>query len=230
MWSGTLELAGAVHHRSIRSGPAPFPTLSVPVPSLRRLRAVPDPPAAAAPAEGQAGSLLGRVAQGDQAAFAELYDEVAPLVHGIVLRVVRDAAQAEEVTQEVLVELWRLAPRYDAASGSVRAWAATMAHRRAVDRVRSEQSRRDRQERVGQLRTAEIDSTVAEVEERLEHEEVRLALDALTPVQRRTVELAYFGGHTYREVAALLDLPEGTVKTRIRDGLLRLRASLGTTP
>jgi RNA polymerase sigma-70 factor, ECF subfamily len=208
----------------------PWPKLPPDVNPLRRLRAVPDRPDLPQDPEQRAAALMQQIARGDQEAFAELYDVLAGLVHGIVLRVVRDPAQSEEVTQEVMVELWRHAPRYDPASGSVRSWAATMAHRRAVDRVRSEQAGRDRQERVGRLQTAGVDSTSEEVEDQLDRERVARALDTLTPLQRRTVELAYYGGHTYREVAVLLDVPEGTVKTRIRDGLIRLRDTLGVVP
>lgn len=180
--------------------------------------------------EGRAAELLRRVARGDEQAFAALYDELARLVHGIVLRVLRDPSQSEEVTQEVLVELWRLAPRYDRSKGSVRSWAATVAHRRAVDRVRSEQASRARDDRSGRLEITETDTVASDVEDRLDRERVVKALEELTPLQRQSVELAYYGGHTYREVAVLLDIPEGTVKTRIRDGLTRLRDQLGATP
>ena len=95
--------------------------------------------------EDTAGALLRRAGRGDQAAFADLFDELSPMVHGVVLKVVRDPSQAEEVAQEVFVELWRLAARFDGSKGSARSWAATLAHRRAIDRVRSEQSARDRQ-------------------------------------------------------------------------------------
>lgn len=175
-------------------------------------------------------ALLRRAGRGDQAAFAQLYDELAPLVHGVVLKVVRDPAQSEEVTQEVFVELWRLAARHDSAKGSVRSWAATMAHRRAIDRVRSEQSARDRVTReVGNL-VPDHDDVVPQVETKLDQARLRRALDQLSPAQREALELAYFGGHTYREVAVLLDVAEGTVKTRIRDGMIRLRDELGGRP
>lgn len=177
-------------------------------------------------------ALIQRVGRGDQAAFAELYDATAPLVHGVVRRIVRDPAHSEEVTQEVFVELWRIAPRFDADRGTVSAWVATIAHRRAVDRVRTEQAARDRVER--EARKAErpedvVADAVVDVDQRdFDRRRVRRALDRLTPMQREAVELAYFGGHTYREVAVLLDVPEGTIKTRIRDGMIRLRDELGT--
>lgn len=184
-----------------------------------------------APPSDPLGRLLRLAGLGDQAAFGELYDSISGLVHGIVLKVVRDPSQTEEVVQEVFVEIWRLAPRYDAERGTVIGWAATIAHRRAVDRVRSEQSTRVRNEREMSKVTIEHDSVSDEVVEndhsQFERRRVRKALDKLTDMQRQAVELAYFGGHTYREVAVLLDTPEGTIKTRIRDGMIRLRDELG---
>lgn len=176
--------------------------------------------------------LMQRAGRGDQDAFAELYDATAGLVHGIVVRVVRDPAQSEEVAQEVFVEIWRLAPRFDGTRGTVTSWMATMAHRRAVDRVRSEQSSRDRVEREGAKvvvddHDAAAEPVVARDHAEFERRRVRKALDRLTDMQREAVELAYFGGHTYREVAVLLGEPEGTIKTRIRDGMIRLRDELG---
>jgi RNA polymerase sigma-70 factor (ECF subfamily) len=173
------------------------------------------------------GVLLRRAGRGDQSAFAELYDSLAPLLYGIVLKVVRDPSQTEEVTQEAFVELWRLAPRYDDSRGSVRSWAATLAHRRAIDRVRSEQASRDRIEREGQKRPIQTDDVDEQVVLNIEGTRVRKALERLTEIQRQAVELAYFGGHSYREVALILDVAEGTIKTRIRDGMIRLRDELG---
>ena len=168
-----------------------------------------------------------RVAQGDEAAFAELYDHLSPLVYGVVLKVLRDPAQSEEVAQEVFVELWRTATRFDRSKASVRTWASTVAHRRAVDRVRSEQASRERDDRDAVRVVVPHDSVVAEVESSIDQHRVRKALATLTESQRQAVELAYFGGNTYREVAVLLGVPEGTVKTRIRDGMIRLRDELG---
>lgn len=172
-------------------------------------------------------NLLTRAGRGDQPAFAELYEATSALVYGIVLKVMRDPSQAEEVTQEVFVEIWRLAPRYETDRGSVKSWIATIAHRRAVDRVRSEQSHRDRTDVVGRQVDRDHDSVTEIVLDRLDRSRVIAGLDLLTDDQRIAVELAYFGGHTYREVAVLLDAAEGTVKGRIRDGLIKLRDHLG---
>lgn len=173
-------------------------------------------------------ALIARAAKGDHDAFAQLYDRVCAQVHGLVRRVLRDPAQADEVTQEVLLEVWRTATRFDPARGGGITWILTIAHRRAVDRVRSEQASRDRIERVaaGQ-HERDVDVVVEAVDLRLEQQQVRKALDDLTDLQREALELAYYGGYTYREVADLLDAPLGTVKTRLRDGLIRLRDALG---
>lgn len=174
--------------------------------------------------------LLRQVARGDQAAFAAVYDRYAGVVFGVIRRVVRDPAQSEEVAQEVMVEAWRTAVRFDPDRGSVRTWLCTMAHRRAVDRVRSEQSSRERTERVGrETHDPDHDHVSESVVIRIEHQQVRDALATLTDLQREAVALAYFGGYTYREVAELLDAPLGTVKTRMRDGLIRLRDAMGVT-
>ncbi len=210
-------------------------------PFRRRDDADVDPPAHAPPtADASTGArpddraqrlvvLMGRTARGDRAAFAELYDELSPLLHGIVVRVLRNPAIGEEVTQEVFLEIWRLAPRFDGNRGSVTSWAASIAHRRAVDRVRSEQAARDREQREHALAPEPSDALADAVEERAQNDRVRRALDELTDTQRAAIELAYFGGHTYRDVAVLLGIPEGTAKTRIRDGIIRLRDHLGVT-
>ncbi|MEO8267614.1 MAG: ECF RNA polymerase sigma factor SigK [Ilumatobacteraceae bacterium] len=173
------------------------------------------------------GTLLSRAGRGDQSAFAELYDQLASLLYGVVVKVVRDPSQSEEVTQEAFIELWRLAPRYDATRGSVRSWAVTLAHRRAIDRVRSEQASRDRTEREAHKRPIQSSDVAEQVVANIDGTRVRKALERLTEMQRQAVELAYFGGHSYREVALLLDVAEGTIKTRIRDGMIRLRDELG---
>lgn len=193
---------------------------------LRAMRA--RPVDVAADVSDPIGELLRRAGRGDQSAFAELYDVLSPLVYGVVLKVVRDPSQAEEVAQEVFVELWRLAARFDGTKGSAKTWAATLAHRRAIDRVRSEQASRVRQDRdANQTIRTERDVVAAEVESSFDQVRVRRALLQLSELQREAVELAYFGGHTYREVAVLLNVAEGTVKSRIRDGMIRLRDELG---
>ena len=174
--------------------------------------------------------LLTRVARGDGPAFELLYDRIANSVYGVIRRVLRDPAQSEEVTQEVLVEVWRFATRFDPERGSATTWIHTMAHRRAIDRVRSAQASHDRDEKVARRDQVTAYDEVAErVEARLEQQHVRRCLEHLTDLQRESVTLAYFGGYTYREVAEILDVPLGTVKTRMRDGLIRLRDCLGVT-
>ncbi len=171
--------------------------------------------------------LLRRVSTGDHAAFADVYDELSPMVFGIAKRVARDSAHAEEITQEVFVDLWRLAARFDAGKGNVRSWAATIAHRRAVDRVRSEQAHRNR-ERSEALTlptaTSGPDELAVDGESR---QRAVLALGQLSAPQREALELAYYGGLTHVEIADQLGIALGTAKTRIRDGLLRLRSVLG---
>ncbi len=166
-----------------------------------------------------------RVARGDAEAFSELYDQTSSMVYGLALRVVRSEAMAEEVTQEVFLQVWRQASGFDAQRGSVKSWMATLAHRRAVDVVRRSQSARDRELKVP------ADGPSADVAEMAilddERDRVRAALGSLTDLQFQVIEMAYFGGLTYREVAERLDTPLATVKTRIRDGLTRLRSALG---
>ena len=171
-----------------------------------------------------------RAARGDQAAFAEVYDLTQARLHGVVLSVVRNAAIAEEVTQEVYVEVWRQAPRFDPSRGSVMSWASTIARRRAVDRVRSEQARTNREDRQLPPMAPPDDHLADDAAERLDNARVHEALATLSDGQRDAVTLAYFSGYSYRQVADVLDLPEGTVKTRIRSGLRKLRDHLGAMP
>ena len=170
--------------------------------------------------------LLAQVARGDRAAFEVVYDLVAAPVYGTVRSVVRDPSLSEEVTQEVLLEVWRAAPRFDACKGSPMAWVTTIAHRRAVDRVRSEQRSAERQRRAAAPLIA-YDDVTETVEGNLDRERVRRCLGSLTELQREAITLAYYGGYTYREVAGLLGVAAGTVSTRMRDGLIRLRDCLG---
>ncbi|MFF4852546.1 ECF RNA polymerase sigma factor SigK [Streptomyces sp. NPDC001194] len=174
--------------------------------------------------------LMQQVARGDKQAFSALYDALAPMVFGIVVRVVRDPAQSEEVAQEVMIDLWRQAARYRPEAGSVNTWASTIAHRRAVDRVRSAQATADREQaQAAREHQTAFDEVAEEVETRLASEQVRRCLRGLTELQRQAVTLAYYGGLTYREVAQTLRTPLPTIKTRMRDGLIRLRDCMGVT-
>jgi RNA polymerase sigma-70 factor, ECF subfamily len=172
--------------------------------------------------------LLRRSGRADEAAFAELYDATVKRVFGLAVRVVRDPAQAEEVTQESFLEIWRTAGRYDADRGSPLGWLLTITHRKAVDRVRSAEASTRRDTTYHQEnQPVDHDSTAEAAQASLEAHRVRGALATLTEVQREAVGLAYFGGYTHTEVATMLDLPVGTAKTRIRDGLIRLRDAMG---
>jgi RNA polymerase sigma-70 factor (ECF subfamily) len=172
--------------------------------------------------------LLGQVAHGDHRAFELVYAELAAPVYGLVRQVLRDPAQSEEVAQEVLLEVWRTASRYDPDRGSAAAWALTIAHRRAVDRVRAENACTRREQKAADPAADERD--VAEVvAATLEHQRVRRCLDGLTDLQRESIKLAYYGGYSYPQVATLLGVALGTVKTRIRDGLIRMRDCMGVT-
>jgi RNA polymerase sigma-70 factor, ECF subfamily len=172
--------------------------------------------------------LLARVAGGDQDAFADLYDQTASRVLGLVQRLLVDHAQSEEVTQEVFLEIWQTAPRYAADRGSAITWILTMAHRRAVDRVRASEASRQRDLRIGVRDHVDGHDDVAEQAEiRLENVRVERALSRLSEAHREAVTLAYYGGLTQREVSDRLGVPLGTVKTRLRDGMIRLRNELG---
>lgn len=173
---------------------------------------------------------LARIAEGDKRAFTELYDATASRIYGMVRRLLVDPAQSEEVTQEIYLEIWQTASRYKPERGSAMSWMLTMAHRRAVDRVRASQSSRDRDSKVG-IRDfdREYDQVAEHVEITLEGERVKRALRGLTELQRQAVELAYYRGLSHSEIAAELHVPVGTIKTRIRDGMIRLRDALGVT-
>ena len=174
------------------------------------------------------GQLLHRAAKGDQQAFAELYDLTSSRVFGLAVRVVRDPAQAEEVTQEAFLEVWKTSSRFDPARGSALSWLMTICHRKAVDRVRSAEASTRRDTSFHQQnQTIDHDVTADAAQASMEAQRVRGALKGLTEVQREAIELAYFGGYTHSEVAGILNLPVGTAKTRIRDGLIRLRDKMG---
>jgi len=172
--------------------------------------------------------LLRRERRGDEGAFAEWYDATSARAFGLAVRVLRDPAQAEEVTQESYLECWRHAARFDSAKGSAISWLLTIVHRKAVDRVRSAESAGRRDVAYGQReRSVPHDETAEAAAASIEATRVRAALADLTAKQREAVELAFLGGYTHTEVASMLDLPIGTAKTRIRDGLIRLRDALG---
>ncbi len=165
---------------------------------------------------------------GDETAFARLYDASSSRLYGLILRVVRDPAQADEVTQEAFLDVWRTSARFDPTAGSAMGWMLTIAHRKAVDRVRSAQAASNREHHYGATsQDRSFDATAERAETSLDAQRVRRALGSLTETQRGAVELAYLGGYTHTEVAALLGVPLGTAKTRIRDGLIRLRDTLG---
>jgi RNA polymerase sigma-70 factor (ECF subfamily) len=172
--------------------------------------------------------LLRRASRGDEAAFAELYDATSSRAFGLAVRVLRDRAQAEEVTQESYLDCWRHASRFDVAKGSAISWLLTIVHRKAVDRVRSAEASGRRDAAYGHRElTVPHDETAEAATASLEAGRVRTALAHLTTKQREAVELAFLGGYTHTEVASMLDLPIGTAKTRIRDGLIRMRDALG---
>jgi RNA polymerase sigma-70 factor (ECF subfamily) len=183
-------------------------------------------PAEGAP-EPDLDSLLGSVARGDQAAFEVVYDRIAGPVYGLIRKVVRDPAQSEEVAQEVLLEIWRSASRFDPVKGSAMTWAMMIAHRRAVDRVRSASAQTERDQKSAAVTAIAIDEVAETVEANLDRERVRRCLGTLTEIQRESVTLAYYGGYSYPEVARKLDVALGTIKTRIRDGLIRMRDCMG---
>jgi len=188
----------------------------------------PAPRTSAPSANEELAKLLKACSLGEEAAFAKLYDATAARLFGLVLRTVRDRAQAEEVTQDAYLDIWRNSSRFDPDRGSAMSWLMTIGHRKAVDRVRSAEAARLRDTAYeAREQAAPFDQTIEDAHRNLDGQRVRRALDTLTETQRGALELAYFGGYTHREVAAMMNLPLGTAKTRIRDGLIRLRDTLG---
>jgi len=186
-------------------------------------------PGPAKRADADLDALLTLVARGDQGAFEALYERLARPAYGLIRKVLRDPAQSEEVVQEVLLEVWRTASRFDPARGGAATWVLTIAHRRAVDRVRSEAAAAGREQRTSQAAGAARDDVADSVEATLDAELRRRCLEGLSDVQRESITLAYYGGYTYPEVAKLLEVALGTIKSRIRDGLNRLRDCLGVS-
>ncbi|HNF05415.1 MAG TPA: ECF RNA polymerase sigma factor SigK [Mycobacterium sp.] len=173
-------------------------------------------------------ALLRRVAQRDADAFAAFYDATRARVYGLVTRVLRDRGYSEETTQDVYLQVWRTAESYDPASGTALAWLLTLAHRRAVDRVRSEQAASQRESRYG---AATVETATDEVSDAVissdEQRQVASCLEGLTDVQRECIELAYYRGMTYVQVSERLSANLATVKSRMRDALRGLRNCLG---
>ena len=173
--------------------------------------------------------LLRLVAVGDQSAFELVYRQLARPAYGVIRRVLRDPAQSEEVTQEVLLEVWRTASRFDPAAGSAATWVLTIAHRRAVDRVRTDSAASAREQKTAWVEAGPADQVADIVEAHLDRQRVRRCLEGLTEVQRQSITLAYYGGYTYRQVADQLGATLAAIKSRIRDGLLRMRDCLGVS-
>jgi RNA polymerase sigma-70 factor, ECF subfamily len=173
-------------------------------------------------------ALLRRVARRDNDAFAEFYDDTRSRVYGLVTRVLRDPGYSEETTQEVYLQVWRSAENFDPTAGSALSWLMTLAHRRAVDRVRSEQAASQRESRYG---ASSVDTPTDHVSDtvilRDEREQVIQCLDGLTDLQRQCIQMAYYDGLTYVQVSERLAANLATVKSRMRDALRGLRNCLG---
>lgn len=171
--------------------------------------------------------LMTMVARGDETAFSAVYDQMGASVYGLARRVIRDPSRAEEVAQEVFLQIWQTAARFDPARGQAKSWILTLSHRRAVDAVRHDQAATNRDLKYDWSGGPDYDQVEEEVTVNLEHEQVRKCLGGLTDLQREAVDLAYYKGYTYAEVASVLDVNPATIKTRMRDGLVRLRDCMG---
>ena len=194
-------------------------------PDLPGLASVPSRP----DGEQDGDQLLRLVAVGDQQAFELLYRQLARPAYGVIRRVLRDPAQSEEVTQEVMLEVWRTATRFDPAMSGAATWVLTIAHRRAVDRVRTEVAAAEREQKTAWADLGPGDEVADLVETNLDRDRVRRCLGDLTEVQRQSITLAYYGGYTYRQVSMLVDATLAAIKSRIRDGLSRMRDCLGVS-
>jgi RNA polymerase sigma-70 factor, ECF subfamily len=216
----------AGRHRAGRGpGPAePGPGPAEPGPHAAEPAAA--EPAAAGHDDADLDNLLTLVARDDRSAFEAVYAKLAGPAYGLIRKVLRDPAQSEEVTQEVLLEVWRTASRFDPGRGSATAWVLTIAHRRAVDRVRSETAAAERERKIP-LGPDPVIEVAESVESSVNAEQVRRCMAGLTDLQREAITLAYYGGYTYPQVATVLKVGLATVKSRIRGGLIRLRGCLG---
>lgn len=168
--------------------------------------------------------LLQATAQGDHDAFNLVYEQLYDQVYSMIRAVLRDCSQSEEVAQEVLLEIWQIAFRYDPGKGGAIAWVLTIARRRAIDRVRSAAAAAGRERRTAVVSYQDQVSEL--VEDILECDQLRRCLGRLSTLQREAIVLAFYDGHTYLQVADMLQVPLGTVKARIRDGLNKLRAGM----
>ncbi|WP_018180541.1 ECF RNA polymerase sigma factor SigK [Jongsikchunia kroppenstedtii] len=182
-----------------------------------------------APGDVDLSHLLTQASNGDREAFARLYDRTSSRIYGLALRILRDRNHAEEVVQESYMQYWQRAHEYDVSRGSVTTWMMTIAHRRAVDRVRTEELQRSRSAQYiaenGTVPAAPVTDAVLAQEE---SDTLRQCLGRLTDLQRNSIELSYFGGLSYPEVAEHTATPLPTIKSRIRDGLRRLRLCMGS--
>jgi RNA polymerase sigma factor (sigma-70 family) len=167
-----------------------------------------------------------RLGAGDEVALGQVYEQYSSFVYGLAQRVIGDPRAAEDVSQEVFLYIWEHPEGFDPARGSLRTWLGTLAHRRAVDYVRREEARRRRNQREAGRRASYIPDVEEMATALVTAETVRNALDVLPDEQRRCIQLAYFGGKTYREVAEVLGIPEGTAKSRLRLGLRRIAEAL----